>query len=60
MSEKEEKNWVDDRLTFIVLRDADLQLVTNGVQNEIAAHRLVLELSHGENAVAHNQVTLEN
>lgn len=55
--EMTKKEW---ELTLIVLHNANFQLVTNGVENEIAALRQVPQLAHGVHAVAHNQMTLQD
>lgn len=52
--------WNGEKLTLIMLLNADFQLVTNGVENEILAVGHVSQFLHGVTAVAHNQMTLQD
>lgn len=47
-------------LTLVVFHDADFQLVTSSVEDEIAAGGHVPEVAHREDAVADDQMTLQN
>lgn len=48
------------QLTLVVFHDADLQLVACSVEDEITAGGHVPEVAHGEDAVADDQVALQN
>lgn len=47
-------------LTFVMFHDANFQLVTNGIEDEIGAVGHFEKVAHGVNAVADNQMSLQD